>query len=82
MSETIEEITKRVRKAGEFIPPLTNEIKKIIDTAVREAVNVSKKSSTVISKADEPKSDSEVELAQAITKSNATENILEENLVK
>ena len=30
MSETIEEITQRVRKAGEFIPPLTNEIKKII----------------------------------------------------
>ncbi len=30
MSKTIEEITKRVRKAGEFIPLLTNEIKKII----------------------------------------------------
>jgi len=30
MPQSIEEITQRVRKAGEFIPLLNNEIKKII----------------------------------------------------
>ena len=30
MSQTIEEITQRVQEAGEFIPLLTSEIKKVI----------------------------------------------------
>jgi MoxR-like ATPase len=30
MSQTIEEITQRVQEAGEFVPLLTSEIKKVI----------------------------------------------------